>query len=50
MDLLLMYDFVTLWVNHLENNFLLKTVDTFHYAVSVTFVDSTVFIIKVLKY
>ena len=50
MDLLLMYDFVTLWVNHLENNFLLNTVDTFHYAVSVTFIDSTVFIIKVLKY
>ena len=50
MDLLLMRDFVTPWVNHLENNDLLNTVDIFHYAVSVTFIDTTVFIIKVLKY
>lgn len=50
MDLLLMRDFVTPWANHLENNDLLNTVDIFHYAVSVTFIDTTVFIIKVLKY
>ena len=50
MDLLLMCDFITTWINHLENNDLLNSVDTFHYAVSVTFIDITVFTTKVLKY